>query len=208
MVISDFFFNSAWGLLSPIFALFIAQRITNNNALAAEVAGFAALIYWIIKSIIQIPIGRYLDKNHGERDDFWFMFIGHIITGIVPFGYIISYSSWHIYILQVLYAIGMAMIVPPWMAVLGRHIDKGKEAFEWGLNSTVVGFALGATGAIGGIIAANLGFNMIFIITGSVNMVSALMLLYIYKDLSQGKNIKHFLFPFLPSNRYEKSGNS
>lgn len=198
LIISDFFFNCAWGLLTPIFALFIAQKITGSNTTAAEVAGFSALFFWTIKSVLQIPIGKYLDKNHGEKDDFWFMFIGHIIIGITPFGYLFSTSPWHIYALQIVYAIGMAMLVPPWMAILTKHIDKGKEAFEWGLSSTVFGFATGITGAIGGIIAASLNFELIFILCGAINLVSAFALLYIRKELYLGGNTKHHLFPFMP----------
>lgn len=198
LIISDFFFNCAWGVLSPIFALFIMQKITGDSAKAAEVAGFAALFFWTIKSVLQIPIGKYLDRNHGEKDDFWFMFIGHIITALVPFGYLFSYSAWHIYILQVVYAVGMAMLVPSWLAVLSRHIDKGKEAFEWGLSSTAFGFATGATGALGGVIAATYNFNAIFILSGVLNIVAAFALLYIRKELYMGTNIKRHLFPFMP----------
>lgn len=194
LLISDFFFNCAWGLLSPIFALFIVQQITGDNAKAAQVAGFAALFFWGIKSALQIPIGKYLDKNHGEKDDFWFMLIGHIITALVPFGYLFSYSFWHIYALQIVYAVGMAMLVPSWLAVLSRHIDKGKEAFEWGLSSTTYGIATGITGALGGILAATFNFELIFILCGIINFVSAFALLYIKKELYKGKNIKNHLF--------------
>ena len=198
LLISDFFFNCAWGLVSPIFALFIVQKITGDSAKAAEVAGFAALFYWTIKSFLQIPIGKYLDKNHGEKDDFWFMLIGHIITAMVPFGYLFSTSALHIYILQIVYAVGMAMLVPSWLAVLSRHIDKGKEAFEWGLSSTTFGFATGITGALGGVIAATYNFNALFILCGLINLVSAFALLYIRKELYRGKNINKHLFPFMP----------
>lgn len=195
---SDFFFNCAWGLVSPIFALFIIQKITGDIAKAAEVVGFAALFYWVIKSIMQIPIGKYLDRNHGEKDDFWFMFIGHLIAGLVPLGYLFAHNYWHIYFLQIIYAVGMAMLVPSWLAVLGRHIDKGKEAFEWGLSSTAFGFATGIAGALGGIIAASFNFELIFILCGVINLISTFALLYIRKELYKGENIKHHFFRFLP----------
>jgi len=68
LISSDFFLNLGWGLLSPIFALFVLQNITiGNPAKAAEVAGFAALSYWLSKSLIEIPIGRFLDKHQGEK---------------------------------------------------------------------------------------------------------------------------------------------
>jgi hypothetical protein len=76
LVFSDLMLNLGWGLLSPIFAIFILGNVAGNNPIrAAEVAGLAALFYWIPKSFFEIPIGIFLDKNHGEKDDFWFMFV-------------------------------------------------------------------------------------------------------------------------------------
>lgn len=186
----DFFFNSAWGLLSPIFAIFIVQNITLNNAAkGAEVAGFAALIFWIFKSFLQIPIGAYLDKNHGEKDDFWFGAVGTILSGLVPFGFLFARLPEHIYLLQIIHAVAMSMIVPSLYAIFTRHIDKGKEAFEWSMDSTVLGIGVGITGALGGIIASRFGFSMIFVTVGILNLIAG-VLLFAIKDRMYRKNIE------------------
>lgn len=195
LIVSDFFFNYAWGLLGPVFAIFIVQNITFENMTeGAKVAGFASLIYWVVKAFLQIPIGKYLDKNHGEKDDFWFMVSGTFITGIVPLGFLFSFQPWHIYGLQVFHAIAMAMLVPSWYAIFTRHIDKGKEAYEWGAWSATLGFGVGIAGAVGGIMVATLGFELLFISVGAINTFSALLLLFIYKEISP----KDHIFPRVP----------
>lgn len=184
LIYSDLFLNSAWGLLGPVFAIFIVQNITVGNAAeGAKVAGFAALFYWIIKSILQIPLSKSFDKRTGERDDFWFMVFGLLIAGLSPFGFLISSLPWHIYLFQIVHAIGMAMFIPSWNAIFTRQIDKDKIAFEWGLDSTFAGFGLGITGAIGGLLAAFFGFKVIFILAGTLTIFSALLLLLIHKDI-------------------------
>ena len=191
-IASDLVLNWGWGLLGPVFAIFIVKNITAGDVAAgAEIAGFAALTYWTVKSSLQIPIGRYLDRNHGEKDDFWFMVTGMFITGLVPFGYLLASLPWHIFICQALHATGMALVVPSLSAIFTRHIDDGKEAFEWGTRSTVVGYAIGISGAIGGILVAFLGFKIIFIMVGIFTMVSAALLLLIHKEISP----KDRLFP-------------
>lgn len=195
LIYSDFVFNSAWGLLGPVFAIFIVQSITVGSATeGAKVVGFATFFYWVVKSILQIPLSKIFDKRTGERDDFWFMFFGLLITGLVPFGYLISYLPWHIYMFQIIQAIGMAMHVPSWFAIFTRHIDKGREAYEWGLNSTLLGFGIGITGAIGGLLVAFFGFKIIFILAGSLNIFSALLFLLIHKDILPRDRI----FPYFP----------
>lgn len=186
MVVSDFFLNYGLGLLGPIFALFIAQTITaGSTAEAAKIAGIASLLYWIPKSILQIPVGRYLDKNHGERDDYWFMILGLFITAIVPFGYLVSFLPWHIYLLQLLQGIGMALALPPWLALFTKRVDKGNEAFEWATESTFIGFGAGIGGAVGGTIAALFGFNVVFIGVGAFSLFSVVILLLLRKQVTE-----------------------
>ncbi len=191
LITSDFFLNLGWGLLSPIFAIFIIENITIGDASAAvRVAGFASLSYWAVKSMLQIPIGRYLDKNHGEKDDFWFMVTGTFIAGFIPLGYLFSSAPWHIYFLQIIYAVGMSMAFPSWLAIFTRHIDKGKEALEWGIESTFLGAGAGIAGAVGGIIAAIFGFKIVFIFVSIFTFFSVLLLLLIKKDISpRGKGV-------------------
>lgn len=198
LIIGDLFLNSAWGLLAPIFAIFIVQNISFGNvAQGAKVAGFATLFYWMVKSLLQIPIGRYLDKNHGEKDDFWFSFLGLFLASFVPFGFLVSFEPWHIYILNAIHAVSMAMFIPSWYAIFTRHIDKGKEAFEWSMDSTFLGLGAGATAAIGGIMAAVWGFQIIFVLVGVLNMTSAVLFFSIRKSMYSHDHSIHKIPPTL-----------
>lgn len=180
----DLVVNSAWGLLGPVFAIFLLEKIAIGNLVeGAKIAGFATLYYWLAKAIFQMPIGNYLDKNHGEIDDFWFYVIGTIITGFVPFGFLFASHPWHIYLLQVLHAIGMSMVIPSSYAIFIRHVDKGREAYESSLDSTLLGVGVGITGALGGIMAGYLGFQLIFILTGIFTFVSVIFIFSVRKEM-------------------------
>ncbi len=185
LIVSDFFLNSGWGLMGPIFAIFIVKNIAVGNiAEAAKVAGFSALCFWITKSLLQIPIGRYLDKNHGERDDFWFMVLGTFMMALVPIGYLLSTQPWHIYALQFFYAIAAALNFPSWSAIFTRHIDRGKEAVEWGTHSTVSGLGVGIAGGLGGIAVAYFGFASVFIFVSMFSVLAGFLLLTLRQDIS------------------------
>lgn len=195
LIFSDFILNSGWGLIAPIFAIFLVQRISFGDQIeAAKVAGFASLIYWVSKSILQIPIANYLDKKRGEKDDFWCMFFGGLLSAIAPFGFVVSTSPFHIYFFQFLRAIGMAMNVPAWLAIFTRHIDKGKEALEWGIKSTSLGIGIGIAGAVGGVLVATLGFEIAFSLVGIFNLISTFLLLAIFKEIFPREKI----FPKIP----------
>lgn len=177
LIISDFFILFGLGFFNPILAVFITDRIDGGNV---QIAGFAAAIYFAMW-IFQIPIGRYLDKNHGDVDDFWFLFSGAAITSIVPFLYLFTSQPWHIYSLQALLGLGRAIDLPPWYALFTRRIDKTKEGFDWSLENVVAGAALAGAGALGGTIAKFYGFETVFIVSGILSIIGSAIILFLYK---------------------------
>jgi len=180
LILSDVTLVAGLGLVTPIFAIFLNSQIQGGNI---KVAGYAAATYWIVMSLVVIPFGRYLDKNHGEKDDIWFISIGSTLAALAVFGYIFSYLPWHIYCLQAIYAIGMGMNIPGYTAIFTRHIDKGREAFDWSVRAALIGMGSGIAGALGGIIAYKFGFNVLFVGIGALILLSALLPLLIRKEL-------------------------
>lgn len=180
LVFSDLILLFGWGLITPILAIFIVESIKGGDA---RVAGIAVGIYWVLKSLIQLPIGRYLDKNHGEKDDFYFLILGMLLASFVPFGFIFASLPWHMYSLQVIHAIGMAAALPAWCGIFTRHIDKGKEAQSWALDSSALGIGTGIAGIIGGTVAKIFGFTPLFIGVGVFGIISALLCILIKKEL-------------------------
>lgn len=180
LVFSDLILISGFGLVAPIFAIYITDQIRGGDV---KVAGFAAAIYWILKSIAQIPVALALDRHKGEKDDFWCLIFGSLFTALVPLGYLVSSLPWHIYGLQALYALGMATAIPAWAAIFTRHIDKGREALEWSLDSTAIGVGAGITGAIGGLLVSRFGFDFVFVLVSVLVVLGALLPLFIYKTM-------------------------
>lgn len=184
LIVSDFFLQSGWGLIGPIFAIFLTDQIEGGSL---AVVGFLAATYWISKSMVQPFIAHFLDVNRGEKDDFKFLIVGMYFANLVPLGYIFSTQIWHIFVLEVLRGLAMACVVPTWAALFTRHIDKGWEAFSWSIESTGIGFAFGFAAAFGGILASFLGFQAVFVLVSFLGLVSSSLLLFIkphlyYKD--------------------------
>ena len=78
----------------------------------------------------------------------------------------------------------MAMTLPSWLAIFTRHIDKGKEAFEWSMETTSIGAGAGIAGGLGGIVASLFGFKILFILVSGFTIFSAVLLLLIKNNVS------------------------
>jgi MFS family permease len=198
LILSDVLIYSSWGLVNPVFALFIEDYITGVDV---EVAGAAAGMYWITKSLLQVPIGKYLDRrreeNNIEKTDYWFVVVGNFVASLTPLILLISSQPWHIYVSQIIFGAAMAMVVPPWGGIFMRHIDKGREAETYALESSALGLGVGAAGIVGGIIANLIGFSWLFIGVSIFGIFGTALLLLIKKNIlppeDDGKNAKHYL---------------
>jgi len=177
IITSDFLLTTAASMLSPIFALFVVGQIQGGTA---RTVGLAIAVYWIVKSLLQLPIARYLDRNHGEIDDYYSLLFGTMLGAVAMGGYFFAHEVWHVFALQGLSGIADALLVPPFYAVFTRHLDKGREGFEWSFRSSLSyggGAALG--GILGGFLLAAVGFRYVFVIAATVYASSALVLMFL-----------------------------
>lgn len=180
MIISDFYLNAGLSLFGPIFAIFITQQIHGGDL---RVVGFGAAIAQVVKCIFEIPIARYLDKNHGEYDDFISLLTGNILLASVPFLYLVASTVSHIYAIQAVFGLSLALIVPPWNAIFSRHLDKSQESTEWSFESVGIGIATAGAAAVGGIVAEKFGFKTVFLIGGFLAIIGAVEQTRIFSGL-------------------------
>ncbi len=175
LVITDMTFWSGWGFVNPVFAVFVVQKIVGGTM---AVVGISVALYWIIRSSLRIPVGLFLDSHNGEEDDFWFVFFGTILISLVFFGYLMASYPWHIFCLQILFGLGMVIYESGMSAIFTRHIDEGKEATEWGVDSTLAGMGIGIAGGLGGLLINSFGFNLTFILGGILSLLASVILFF------------------------------
>lgn len=173
LVLTDLAFWTGWGLLTPVFAIFVVNKIEGGNAF---VVGMAAAVFWITRSIFRIPIGVFVDACPSEKDDYFIMVAGFFLASLVPFGYILAETPVHIYLLQALQGLGLAMCYSGWISIFTKHIDQGKESTEWGLNATSIGLGTGIAGGIGGWAVTAYGFEPVFVAVGVLSLISVVVL--------------------------------
>ena len=174
MILADVIWNGALGLLGPIFALYIVDFIDGGNP---AVAGVSAAIYLVTKSLFQIPAASIIDKIPGEKDDFWILFVGALITACFPFAFLFIHTPLQLYIVQFFHGLVIAFTFPSFMAIFTRHIDKDKEGLTWGAYFTFNDLGMAITASIGGVIATMIGFKALIVAVGLISIISALFFL-------------------------------
>jgi len=182
MVLADVLIISAWGLISPIFAIFVTDKIQGGSLI---VVGIAEAIYLGTKSILQVPIGILIDKTKGEKIDFWLNVAGSLLMSSSVLLYLAAFLPWHIYLIGFVYGVGFAISYPAWMGLFTRNIESGRESFVWSLHSTPIELASALTAAAGGYLAEKLGFSTLFIIVFVIGILGTLLFLAIYPEIEK-----------------------
>lgn len=181
---SDILLLSGWGLVQPILAIFLSEKIKGGGV---ELAGIAMTVYYLTKSVAQLPIAKIIDSTKGESDDYWLMVAGSLLTAVAAFLYMGVTLPWQVILIQIVHGLGGALCYPTWMAIFTRHIDKNREGWEWTMyfTSTDIGTALAA--GLGGFLVATMGYNMVFWIVGITCLIGVVLLTVVRSEIESWK---------------------
>lgn len=182
MIVSDVIFMSGIGLLGPIFAIFIVDFIQGGSP---AVAGVAAAIYLITKSLLQIPIATLMDRIKGEQDDFWWLFSGSLIAAFIPLTYLVIRTPLQLYLVQFVYGATLAMAFPSFMAIYTRHISKQREGMSWGVYFTFMDLSAAVVATVGGVLAETIGFRPLFVLASVLGIIGTALTFFIRPYLRQ-----------------------
>jgi len=161
LILSDFLVIGAFGLITPIFALYITDFIEGATV---ETVGIAMTIYLATRSVGQLPVGIIIDRIKGQRDDILILAVSSFGFVLVAFAYLFIETVPQLFAAQFMYGLFSAAAYPSWSTLFTRAIDPGKEGFEWSAYQTVVDLGTAATAAIGSFVAASFGFEIIFML--------------------------------------------
>jgi len=188
LILSDVLILSSFGLIGPIFALFITDNLEGGSIVAA---GLATTIFLVVKSTAQLPLSRFfIDKEkHKTRS----LLLGTLLIIAVPFIYIFATSVTLILVAQAIYGLGAAMAYPSWFSLFTTYMDKKHKGFEYTLWSTSIGVGTALTAYFGAKIADVLGFKTLFLVVGIVALMGFVLLIVLDRiDGRSGKpNIQY-----------------
>lgn len=171
LILSDILILSSFGLIAPIFAVFIKDNLIGGSLVTA---GLATTIFLAVKSAVQLPLSWYIDNDRHKTK---LLVIGTFLIIVVPFIYILAKSIYMIFFAQVIYGFGAALAYPTWFSLFTRYMDKKHKGFEYAIWSTGVGAGTAVTAFIGAEVAEALGFKILFFVVGVFAFMGFLLLI-------------------------------
>lgn len=175
----DMFYLIAFGLLTPIFALFLIERIPNASLLTV---GIAEAIFLMTLAILR-PFTQLSSQSDtkGFRTQYLLWF-GSIFIVLSPFLYLLSRDMLDIFVIQMIYGIGVAFSEPAWSRLVSQTTKLPSNKFNEPYYATGTLVAAGLA-AIGGFIADKEGIPMLLIYIGTTLFFAALIMIFIYNRI-------------------------
>lgn len=197
LIFSDILILSSFGLIGPIFAIFITEGLSGGSLV---MAGLASSIFLIVKSCVQLPLSRFfIDK---ERHKTHSLLLGTFLIIAVPFIYASAKSVSTIFIAQAVYGLGAAMAYPAWFSLFTTYMDKKHKGFEYTLWGTGTGIGSAIAAYAGAQVADLLGFKYLFFLVGAIAFLGFFLLIIL--DRIDGKGNKASIKTALKYNKIKR----
>ena len=173
LILSDILILSSFGLIAPIFAIFLIG-IEGGTILTA---GMATGIFLIVRSTAQFPLSKFLIDKHKHKSRL--LLIGTSLIVLVPFIYILASNVYVIFIAQVIYGLGTAFAYPSWFSLFTIYMDKRHRGFEYSFWSAGVGVGGAIAAFLGASVAESFGFISLFFVVGSIALLGFFILIFL-----------------------------
>ena len=162
-------FILAANMFPPLFALFV-QKIGGG----LFEAGSIWAVFAIFTGFLMLLITRFGDRVFEKE---YLVAGGYICRMLGWLGYFFASSLWHLYLLQLVLALGEALGTPAFNAIYSEHLDKGKYIRQWGACGSLSLIVMGIAAFLGGSIASMVGFRILFLLMSGLAALSFIFLM-------------------------------
>jgi MFS family permease len=165
-IISDSLLWGSWNLITPISAIFVATVIPGGDI---QTAAFAFSIYQVARVLFELLSGEILRKS-SDRKKLTFTVIGMTILTLAYLGLVFTESPTALYAFYSLTGVGIGLATPAKNSLFALHLDKNREAIEWGQADAVIFICNALAAVVGGYIATKYGFQILFALAAVINL--------------------------------------
>ena len=168
MLIISGAFTFAFGMFSPIYALFV-EGIGGNVTTAAN----AWAVFSLSAGVLTFAAGRWENKL---KETEMGIILSQFIIASAYLVYCFTDRIWMLYAAQALLGAGMAFYWTAFHSVYGSHVEKRKATAQWGWYDGLAYLIPAVAAVIGGFLVELYGFGVIFIIMATVSFLCGIFI--------------------------------
>lgn len=165
ILLTAFCFSTfAYSMLSPIYAIFVEK--IGGGVLEAS---YAIAIFTFSSGVLIYLVSRFEDQvKHQE----YLLALGYLLSAIAFFLYLFVSKPVHLYYIEAIFGLSIAVLSPVFDGLYSKNLDKGKFISEWG-DWESLGYMISSLSALsGGFLVSRFGFDTLFTVMFSLSLVA------------------------------------
>jgi len=163
-LVADGFYALAFGMLAPIYAVFV-ERIGGDIL----EAGTAWAIFMIVSGIGLLFMGKLQDKISKDKI---VLVAGYALRSFALLGYYFVSNIAQMFMLQIFLGLSVVVILPATYSFYSRYVDSKKLAFQWIAWDSTWFILQGIAALIGSFLASLYGFKTLFLVMFAISLFS------------------------------------
>ncbi len=171
LLFSNYLNLFGFSLFSPLYALF-----ATGVGAKPQIVGLSYAVNTLASAIMILVFGRFEDRIANKRA---LVVIGYFWLAGAAFAFLTVRNVPELFAVQVLNAVGTGILAPAWKAAFSHAERSGREARQWSLYDGGNMLVSAAGAAVSGLILAAAGFRATFALMGIVQVIAALLSLYL-----------------------------
>ena len=185
-IFSEAFFWSAWNFVTPILAVFVVNSLPNGNI---RTAAFGFTLYLLVRVIAELFVSNYV-KFPSDRKRMLADGTGMIILSLSYLLIAFYPSIITFYVFFTIAGISFGISSPAKYSMFSINLGRNQESRTWGTYDAITFTGMGIATALGGVIANQFGFSVLFVVASLVNLLGIVP--YWYYN-GKHKDLKHFI---------------
>lgn len=181
LIMGDMFYLMAYGLIAPIFALFLRDKIPGATLIAVGIAEATFLISLAtLRPFVHLSTKSDI-RGWRTQSLLWF---GSVLVVISPFLLLLARDMLDVCVIQMIFGIGVAFSEPAWSRLMDNSCSlENRQGSE--IQQTIGTLTAAGLVAVGGFVAQTQGMDMLLAFLGFTLLAAALIMAAIYRSLGR-----------------------
>ena len=175
LLVTSAFSTFVHSMLGPIYAIFVEK--IKGGILEAS---YAIAIFSISAGILIYIISKWEDKLKIKEK---MLPIGYLLNSVGFFSYMFVSKPVHLYIVEIIFGFGIAVLSPLYDGLYSKNMDKDKYISEWGAWESMSYIISSLAALTGGFLVSYFGFEALFFTMFMLSLGSVFVSLALVKEI-------------------------
>jgi MFS family permease len=152
-------------MATPLIGIFLQDQFKEKTVFYV---GIATAIYFLSRSVFQIPVGLLSDKIKHDKDEIIILMLGCFIMGLMYILIPFIREPWEYFLIMAFEGLGASMNLNTWRKLFARNLDKSHEGVGYGFYETIMSICTAIISIVGGYFSSisNSVFAIVLVVIG------------------------------------------